>query len=298
MSILARNYNQNTNTKRMSYIFKTKVEVVVSFISLNMFCKILFATCALFLIKNPLFAQNKVQAKEKKMVVIPKGMYNPFFITATSKPEQVIAYKMDETPVTNEEYLAFVTANPEWRKSKVNPLFADKNYLSFWDSDLSMGAGKEHLMQSPVVCVSWFAAQAYAKWAGKRLPTVAEWEYAGEAGPKNIKISSLTDYILDWYRRPNPKVLPHIKSTYQNVYGLYDMHGLVWEWTFDFNSFIGSTDSRGNNTDEFKAFCAAGSLDVKDKKDYAGFLRFSYRGSLKGNFCIQNLGFRCAKNIN
>ena len=298
MSILALNINQNTKTKRMSYFFKTSIEMVVSFISTSLFWKIIFTTCALFLISNKLFAKTEQPIKEKKMVVIPKGKYNPFFVTVNSRPEQIASYKMDETPVTNEEYLAFVTANPEWRKSKVNPLFADKKYLNHWDSDLKIGAGKEHLLQSPVVSVSWFAAQAYAKWAGKRLPTVAEWEFAGEAPPKNIKINSLTEYILDWYRRPNPKILPHIKSTYQNAYGLYDMHGLVWEWTFDFNSFIGSTDSRGNNTDEFKAFCAAGAIDVKDKKDYAGFLRFSYRGSLKGNFCIQNLGFRCAKNIN
>jgi formylglycine-generating enzyme required for sulfatase activity len=116
--------------------------------------------------------------------------------------------------------------------------------------------------------------------------------------PKNIKYSSLTDYILNWYKRPNLPVLPNVKSTYQNIYGLYDMHGLIWEWTSNFNSYITSMDSRGNNSDDQKLFCAAGSLNVVDKTDYAGYLRFSYRGSLKGNYCIANLGFRCAKNIN
>ena len=131
----------------------------------------------------------------------------------------------------------------------------------------------------------------------KRLPTVAEWELAGSALPKNIKIQSLTEYILSWYNKPNLPVLPNIKSTYCNEYGLFDMHGLVWEWTFNFNSYISSGDSRDTANDEKNLFCAAGSINVNDRKDYAAFLRFSYRGSLKGNYCIANLGFRCAKNF-
>lgn len=264
-------------------------------LSIKMYHKIIGLFIIFTLGSYPFFAQHPTELQEKKMIVIPKGSFDPFFKTVNNQLKKVASFQMDEYAVTNLEYLAFVTANPEWRKSKVNRLFADKNYLSHWDGDLDMG--RSHLCIAPVVNVSWFAAQAFAKWKGKRLPTVAEWEYAGSAAPKNIKFKTLTDFVLDWYRRPNPAILPAVKSTYQNVFGLYDMHGLVWEWTFDFNNFISSGDSRGGNTDELQAFCAAGSIDVKDKTDYAGFLRFSYRGSLKGNFCIQNLGFRCSKNI-
>lgn len=242
-------------------------------------------------------AQKKAVSFEQKMVTIPSGSYKPFFVTKSDKPLVVPAFKMDETAVTNAEFLEFVIANPGWRKSKVNRLFADTNYLRYWESDLSIGKSHENIYNSPVTNVSWFAAQAYAAWKKKRLPTVAEWEFAANGAPKNIKYSSLTDYILDWYKKPNLPVLPNVKSTYQNVYGLYDMHGLIWEWTFNFNSFIASTDSRGSNVDEQKLFCAAGSVNVVDKTDYAGFLRFSYRGSLKGNYCINNLGFRCVQDI-
>jgi sulfatase modifying factor 1 len=242
-------------------------------------------------------AQKKAVFSEKKMVTIPEGNYKPFFVTKSEKPIKVAAFKMDETAVTNTEFLEFVKENPAWRKSKVNRLFADTNYLRHWESDLSIGKSNENIYNSPVVNVSWFAAQAYCKWKNKRLPTVAEWELAANVAPKNIKYSSLTDYILNWYKKPNLPVLPNVKTTYQNVYGLYDMHGLIWEWTFNFNSFIASADSRGSNSDEQKLFCAAGSLNVVDRTDYAGFLRFSYRGSLKGKYCIANLGFRCAKNI-
>lgn len=234
---------------------------------------------------------------EKKMVRIPGGNFTPFFRLPNSQPIHLKPFLMDETAVTNQEFLEFVKANPQWRRSRVNRLFADSNYLKYWESDLSVGEKNKVLYNSPVVYVSWFAARAYAKWRGKRLPSVAEWEMAGEARPLNTKYKKLTDLILAWYQKPNPKVLPPVKSTYKNAYGLYDMHGLVWEWTFDFNSFIKSGDSRANTQDELQLFCASSSLYVKDKDDYASFLRYSYRGSLKGNFCIGNLGFRCAKDL-
>lgn len=241
--------------------------------------------------------QKKAVVSEKNMAMVSSGKYQPFFITQGNKPIPVAAFKMDVTAVTNAEFLEFVKANPDWQRSKVNRLFADTNYLRQWASDLSVGESNSNIYNSPVVNVSWFAASAYCKWKNKRLPTIAEWELASKGTPINIKQKSLTNYILDWYRVPNLPVLPNVKSTYQNEYGLYDMNGLIWEWTFNFNSFIGSRDSRGNNEDELKNFCAAGALNVADKSDYATFLRFSYRGSLKGNFCIPNLGFRCAKDL-
>lgn len=231
----------------------------------------------------------------KKMVTIPATRYTPFFRLPNTPPVSLPAFKMDETAVTNLEFLEFVKANPQWQKSRVNRLFADSNYLKHWESDLVIGEKNKEIFNSPVVNVSWFAAKAYAAWKGKRLPTVAEWETAGAADMVNSKFNNLTDQILNWYTKPNEKILPNIKTAGKNAYGLYDMHGLIWEWTFDFNSFIKSGDSRANTQDELKLFCASSSLYVKDKSDYASFLRFSYRGSLKGNFCIANLGFRCAR---
>ena len=256
---------------------------------------ILFTLITVF--SGAIFAQGKTVIPDKKMVTVAAGSYNPFFITKSDQPIKVKAVKMDETAVTNVEFLEFVKANPQWQRSKVNRLFADASYLKHWESDLVIGKKNENIYHSPVVHVSWFAAQAYARWKNKRLPTIAEWELAAKAPPKNIKYTSLTEYILGWYKKPNLPVLPNVKSTYQNQYGLYDMHGLVWEWTFNFNSFISNGDSRGNTQEEIKAFCAAGSVNVSDRDDYAGYLRFSYRGSLKGNFCIANLGFRCATDI-
>jgi formylglycine-generating enzyme len=196
--------------------------------------------------------------------------------------------------VTNDDFLAFVKANPRWARSKISRLFADISYLNQWAGDFEIGNDK--IKNSPVTNVSWFAADAYARWQGKRLPTQAEWEYAASAAPIGMKRGArLTRIILAWYDHPNPLVLPQVRSTYKNICGLYDMHGLIWEWVDDFNSVIihGDNASGGTNANSF--FCAAGSLNSVNKEDYAAFMRFAFRQGLQARYTIQSLGFRCAK---
>lgn len=246
-----------------------------------------------FAFANSANAQNNT-IPAKKMAAIPASTYTPFFRLPGTPPVHLNRFKVDESAVTNLEFLEFVKANPKWRRSNISRLFADSNYLKHWQGDLEIGSQNREIYNSPVVYVSWFAAKAYASWKQKRLPTVAEWETAAQAELVSPQNTSLTEYIFKWYTKPNEKILPNVKTASRNKYGLYDMHGLVWEWTYDFNSFIKSGDSRANTEDELKLFCASSSLYVNDKTDYASFLRYSYRGSLKGNFCIANLGFRCA----
>jgi len=283
-------------TKRKKQFFDVNVVLLLS--NFKKMMRVIFSILFVFISLNSVNSQSgKSILQQKKMILIPKGVYNTFFISKSKKPIQVASFLMDETAVTNAEFLEFVKANPSWRKSKINRLFADKNYLSHWDSDLEIGESKKNIYNSPVVNVSWFAAQAYCNWKQKRLPTLAQWELAGSAAPKNVKYTSVASYILHWYEKPALPVLPNIKTTYINSYGLFDMHGLIWEWAFDFNSFIGSTDSRNTTNDDQNLFCAGASINVTNRDDYAAFLRYSFRGSLKGNYCISSLGFRCAKNI-
>lgn len=232
------------------------------------------------------------------MKKIKAGTYKSFFVKTNSKPIKVADFYLATHAVTNAEYLAFVKANPQWRKSRANKLMVDANYLRNWKNDGELNPGVDP--NSPVVYVSWFAANAYSRWKGVRLPSTAEWELAGAAPfvwPRPLVGQSVERTILNWYEKPSPKVLPPVQSANKNAFGLYDMHGLVWEWVSDFNSFIGGFDSRGNANATNNLFCAAGSLNAADKQAYASFLRYSYRGSLKGRYCIANLGFRVAHNL-
>lgn len=233
-------------------------------------------------------------SKTAGMVKIPSGMYQPF-LKAGNKSEKikVPAFYLDIHAVTNAEYLAFVKANPEWSRSQVSRLFADRNYLKHWSDDFTIGDNR--LLNSPVTNISWFAANAYAKWVGKRLPTMQEWEYVAGAAPVHWHTGEdLSALILSWYDQPSPDILPEVESTYKNKFGIYDMHGLVWEWVYDFNSVITGGDSRSAGSLDKQFYCAAGSLNAVDKKDYASFMRFAFRESLKAAYTVGTLGFRCA----
>lgn len=233
------------------------------------------------------------------MVAIPAGAYVPQ-LRSTKDPAQVAvaAFLLDARPVTNAEFLAFVAANPKWRRSQVSPLFADSSYLDNWAGDLDLGAKAPP--PAPVVRVSWFAARAYARWVGKRLPTTAEWELAaaaGYTGPDGRKDEALNRDLYAWLARPVPAVLPDAATAKPNFYGVRGLHGLVWEWVEDFNTAMVTGESRADSGLERDLFCGAGSIGAKDPGDYAAFMRSALRSSLRANNTTTSLGFRCAQSL-
>jgi len=232
-------------------------------------------------------------------VVIPAGSYVPLQRSVKDLAAvPVAAFRLDVTPVTNAQFLAFVRANPKWQRSRVSPLFADASYLELWAGDLEPGPRAP--ADAPVVRVSWFAARAYAAWAGKRLPTTAEWELAASAGytradGKNDE--QLNRDLYAWLARPVPAVLPAVTTARPDFHGVRGLHGLVWEWVSDFNTALVTGESRADSGLERDLFCGAGSVGAKDTTDYAAFMRQALRSSLRANNTTSSLGFRCAHDL-
>ena len=233
---------------------------------------------------------------QSKMVTIKGGKYIPLY-GRDSVMVTVNDIKMDVYPVTNQQFLSFVKKHSKWQRSNAIKLFVDGNYLLDWKSDTLLNITQK--LNSPITNVSWFAAKDYCESKGKRLPTVDEWEYvamANERVPDARKLKTYNEYILGWYEKP--KTFNNvIGSTFKNYWNVYDLHGLVWEWTSDFNSVLVSGESRKDVDNDSNLFCGSAAVKATDLMNYAAFMRYAIRGSLKAKYTMKNLGFRCVKDL-
>jgi formylglycine-generating enzyme required for sulfatase activity len=228
------------------------------------------------------------------MVSITGGEYIPLYGRDSMKVS-IDDFLMDVYPVTNKEYLDYVIKNPNWRRSKTIKLFVDASYLRDWQNDTLLNANQK--LNSPITNISWFAAKSYCESQGKRLPTVDEWEYVAMANktmPDARTLKNYNEFILSWYEKPKTFNQP-IGSTFKNYWQVYDLHGLVWEWTSDFNSVLITGESRKDVDKDSNLFCGSAAVNATDLMNYAAFMRYAIRGSLKAKYTMKNLGFRCVK---
>ena len=232
-------------------------------------------------------------------VTIPAGVYRPLVRSTTDPGAIAVArFSLDVLPVTNAEFLAFVRAHPQWQRSRVSPLFADGTYLRHWAGDLELGASAP--ADAPVVNVSWFAARAFARARGQRLPTVAEWELAASSGyttPSGRDEPAFNRDLYAWLAQPTLAVLPSVATAKANLHGARGLHGLVWEWVDDFNTAMVTGESRADTGLDRDLFCGAGAADARDTGDYAAFMRQALRSSLQARQGTSSLGFRCAATL-
>jgi len=254
------------------------------------------ACCLLYAITLATAADAQPGETSDSAVLVPGGSYVPAFARQPGKPGtrtpirtvKVDAFRMDRFPVTNEQFLRFLIAHPEWRKSKVKTLFADEHYLAGWRADLSWG--DQQTAGQPVTNISWFAAKAYCEDRGAELPTTDQWEYAlWDQGRHQTEVKAKQ---LAWFAVPNTQNVPAATSAPANDFGVHGLVGLVWEWTLDFESTPTGSDAR-NGTSEKGLYCGGASVGAKDASDYGAFMRYSFRSCLKASFTTKDLGFRC-----
>ncbi len=247
------------------------------------------------------------------MVIIPTGEYLMGSTDEESdndeQPEHIVyidAFFIDETEVTNAEFKEFILANPQWQKNQIEERFTDDNYLNDWDRNNFPDDEDDH----PVRYVSWYAAMAYAKWVGKRLPTEAEWEKAAR-GRLNGRKYPWGDLISE--RRANyGRNIGHttpVRKYAPNDYGVYDMAGNVWEWCLDEyqSNFYGNSprenpvagaDSIEEIVNDFENIVEDRILRGSGWNGNPAWLRAANRYGDSPTYAgIGALGFRCAKDI-
>ena len=233
---------------------------------------------------------------EPVYVAIPATTFVSVLATEKdSTPITIPAYSMRSEPVTNGQFLAFVQADPAWRRDRVPSVFADSRYLAQWQAPDRLG--DDALPQQPVTQVSWFAAQAYCTSEHARLPSWIEWERAASASATVADARNDPVWrrqLLDWYAQPSRGALAAIGGA-PNLYGVRDLHTLVWEWVDDFNALMVTADSRDQGDPDRLKFCGEAALSLRDRDNYALLMRVAMLSSLKAADTTVNLGFRCVR---
>ena len=246
--------------------------------------------------------------RKENLKLIPQGAFimgtdiEPFYGTALANSQHA---KLDEAPmhvrfleaylieqylVTNAEYAAFVQETkhpspPHWKNGNFAPEEANL----------------------PVVHVSWHDSNAYAQWAGKRLPTEAEWEKACR-GPDgriypwgNVFVpdeSESTETPAETLQILTASLTPvGVRPATVSPYGVGDAAGNVWEWTADwYQPYSDVNPLKQEVGDKQKSLRGGSWLEVRDGTAERYF-RCANRLHAPPDYAAGNIGFRCVSEV-
>lgn len=252
------------------------------------------------------------------------------------RPVELSPFHIDTYPVTNADFAAFVEATGycteaeifKWSfvfwahipPNRIRELVEDtvaaapwwcKVPGSWWREPEGPGSHVRDRMNYPVVHVSWNDAMAYSAWAGRSLPTEAQWEYAARGGleqklyPWGDVLTPDGQHLCNIWQGQFPTVdtaedgfagTCPVDSFPPNGYGLYSITGNVWEWCSDWftNSFSAAPvlhDPQGPNRGQAKVMKGGSFLC---HASYCNRYRVAARTSNTPDSSASNIGFRCA----
>jgi len=231
------------------------------------------------------------------MAVIPAGCFNMGDAFSEGYTDELpvhnvcmtSSFYMDVTEVTNAAYKACVDAG-----SCTAPAYSYSYTRGSYYGNVAYD-------NFPVIYVSWNQATAYCAWAGKRLPTEAEWEYAARGGLSGKRYpwgDTISGADANYWNSGDPwdNDTSLVEYYAASGYGLYDMAGNVWEWVNDWHSSTYYSESPTNDpsgpTTGTSRVLRGGSWVGSPDGTYD--LRVSLRDDYDPTFQSLKLGFRCA----
>jgi formylglycine-generating enzyme required for sulfatase activity len=266
--------------------------------------------------QQPIIRQRTAAAPEG-MVYVPGGVFTmgsaPNVGFADEQPAHSVCvggFYIDRHEVTNAQFKQFVDATGYVTEAEKDIASASGRT---WRYPYGPESGVEETPDLPVACVSWNDALSYARWAGKRLPTEAEWEKAargtdgrvypwGNAVPVGAS-ANIADKSagLKWGTTSvddNQKMAAPVGSfpAGRSVYGIDDMAGNVWEWCLDWwdDAYYGSSPANnptGPEAGEFKIIRGGSWYYTVDGA------RTAQRMYFRPTATSPAIGFRCVKDV-
>lgn len=251
------------------------------------------------------------------MVSIPAGTFmmgsdeSDPNIYPDEKPQHKVtvdAFFMSQYEITNTQFAEFLNAmrigqDGKWATGRYpeevliyESSTAKTNEGGPWNWGVNWNAGKGKWEPAsgygnhPVIFVTWYGADEYARWVGGSLPTEEQWEYACRAGTQTAysfgdDAADLGDYA--WVKDNSGGTTHAVGGKKPNPWGLYDMHGNVYEWTSDYKTNSYSEADR-KNPDTTRRMIRGGNWNSYTVKSH----RSAYRISVQTNNYSKDTGIR------